>query len=136
MLKRARCPSCGTCLPLGPKIHKFSIPPRMVMCPKCATVIHTTFAYRATWLQSVLWKAIAILALGVGVVSLFVTEKDLPPVMFLFVPLTMFFFGGLAGFLVATLAAPPLQVVVEAVAWTVRKVTGANGTNHQDSTPA
>lgn len=126
MLKRASCPTCNTSLPLGPKLFRLNPAPRVTTCPKCAASIRTTYAYRATWLEMLLWKVVALFSFGLGIVSL-IAAGETRPFLWVLTPLTTFALGLLGGFLVGLIVAPILQLVIDAFAWVWRKVAGSSG---------
>jgi len=129
MLRSARCSNCDRHLPLGPGITKFKMPPRFITCASCGALMKTTFAYRATWLDSLLWKTCFLLAIPLGVIVGVVEWKSVGFFIFSVVCIGLFL-GGLGGFIVALVAAPPLQAVIDLVAWGVRSM-GVGG----DDTP-
>ena len=127
MLKRAGCGSCGRSLPLGPGILKFRFPPRQIQCRHCQTLMNTSFAYRATWLQSLLWKTLTVLGALVCLASAIADQRSMPEIL----GITLVggvLMGFLGGFIAAIIAAPPIQLVIDLFGWIVRKIRGTGGT--------
>lgn len=112
MLKSAQCGACRQHLPLGPGLCRFALPPRRIRCAGCGAIMPSTFAYRATWTESLLWKTCFLACIPVFFVSALAGKASLLAATGITIFATLFM-GGLGGFLVALVLAFPVQIMLD-----------------------
>ncbi|MBN1269578.1 MAG: hypothetical protein JXB04_08325 [Kiritimatiellae bacterium] len=82
----------------------------------------TSIAYRATWLEFLLWKVCVIVAFVTGIAT---SLADGRSVQFALAAglLMAFLFGLLGGFIVSMIVAFPLQLLIDLIVLPIRKLT-------------
>jgi len=112
MLKSASCLKCKHALPLRPKLTSFRLAPREIACPGCAERIPTTFMYRVTWMERVVWKVLFLAAVPFWI-YLGITRADDSVHAALWITGGILLGSGLGGFILSRIFAFPTQLVVE-----------------------
>lgn len=114
MLKRATCEKCNRLLPLKPEPRDFSLAPHRIKCPGCERDIETTFPYRVTWMEGLLWKVLAIAAVPIAFLVALLGEWP-PIIRILIVLVGPLLGGGFGGLVLSRMLAFPLQLVIDKV---------------------
>jgi len=114
MLTRVTCAACGAEQPLRPAWRDWSLPPTRLVCSVCERELETIFAYRVTWMESLLHKVFGVLSVPVALHLALALDVSLALrfAVALFGPVVL---GGVGGFLASRILAFPAQLVLDRV---------------------
>lgn len=110
MLSAARCDACNAEIPLRGAALDFALPPAAVTCPGCRKHIATILLYRATWMEALVWKWLALASLPLAVL---LALQHAPAWAWLLGTIALG--GGVVGFVVSRMIAFPLTLITDRV---------------------